>query len=756
LEATPAADEPDVHDQLGLARAVRNTSKRIVRVPPGADNEQEATRLVESADILFVSGAGEVLGGPTEDMLERSPGLVVLAVSDFGRSGPYADFEATSAVMAGLGWMLFRAGTPELPPVLPPGWIPYDIASIAAAFAALTGLHHRRKTGAGQFIEVSVQEALQQTTDWTMPIAAYKHSLGLELPDIRSGGGESLPIVTCKDGWIRIAIVALAEWRRMKEWLGNPEELADAELDALSLRVLSYQSVIRPYLMRLFEGMTMVEAAEEGQRRRIPITPLLRPSDVLEAEQYRELGTFVTGPIAPGLEGTVPSGYWEIDGRRAGFRSPTEYVPSLSECKWLSNERIENDPTEMGGLPYEGVRVLDLGVAGACPEMARLLAEYGADVIRVESPEHPDILRQLGQPVGLSAGFISSNRSKRSIGVDLSNEKGIEVVKDLVRHADVLLENGAPGGLARFGLAIDLLHRENPQLITLGSQMMGNRGPWCAWRGYGANTQPPSGLTYLWSYPGLEQPIGSNISFPDHVAGRLGALAMAACLVQRAPDRGQHVELVQAEIAVNLLGDLFLRESIEPGSVGPSGNESPEGAPWGVYECAGDQRWCVITCRDDRDWAHLVEALGKPRWATPDLDDVRERRARATEIDQHLTEWTKARTDREAMRRLQDHFVPAGVMLYPSDVVDDPHLRARGYVVAFEQPGFGPIVLEGGFFRSAALPKPLLFAAPRLGEHTRTIATEVLGRESGEVDLLIADGALFQTSDLSSEAPMGG
>ena len=218
--------------------------------------------------------------------------------------------------------------------------------------------------------------------------------------------------------------------------------------------------------------------------------------------------------------------------------------------------------------------------------MARLFAEYGADVIRLESPQHPDLLRQLGGPSGLSPSFVSSNHSKRSFGVDLSDPRGVEIARDLARRADVVVENLAPGALERFGIGVDVLHDENPELVTVSSQMMGNRGPWSTWRGYGANTQPPGGLTYLWSYADRDEPTGSNLAFPDHVAGRLGALAASACLLGDVTDRGHHVELVQAEVVINLLGDLFLRESIRPSSV-VDGESITRGGPVGGLSVQG-------------------------------------------------------------------------------------------------------------------------------------------------------------------------
>ena len=180
--------------------------------------------------------------------------------------------------------------------------------------------------------------------------------------------------------------------------------------------------------------------------------------------------------------------------------------------------------------------VLDFGVAGAAPEIGRLFAEYGADVIRVETPKRPDLFRQLGGPSGMSPVFASSSRTKRSLGVDFDSPAGVDVVRELVRKADLVVENLPPGTMDRYGLGPATMLELNPDVIVISSQTMGLKGPWREWRGYGANTQPPGGMTYLWSYPDAPEPVASNVAFPDHVVGRLGAFAAAAYLAGRPRD----------------------------------------------------------------------------------------------------------------------------------------------------------------------------------------------------------------------------
>ena len=239
-------------------------------------------------------------------------------------------------------------------------------------------------------------------------------------------------------------------------------------------------------------------------------------------------------------------------------------------------------------------------------------------------------------------------------------------------------------------------------------------------------------------------PPGSGAIYPDHLVGRMCTVAAVASLLARQrTGAGVHAEVAQVETVMGLLADIFLQDGLTPGAGQPQGNRSARGAPWGVYQCAGEQRWCAITVRDDTDWANLRTAIGCPIWAADSkYDTAAGRMADQDELDRLLSEWTATRTDREVMEQLQDHGVPAGMMLYSSDMPTDPHLVARGYPQYIEQPGIGEMMLEGPAFHATGIAEPLAGPAPGLGEHTREIAAELLGLSDDEIDKLIADGAL--------------
>ncbi|MBO0728855.1 MAG: CoA transferase, partial [Acidimicrobiaceae bacterium] len=582
---------PPFLGDVSLYFEVRNANKRGATIDLGSpEGRRRLLALLEEADVWIETtrpGTLAALGLDPEGVTSRMPQLVTVSVTDFGQTGPYRDFQATDAVMEGMSWMLFRAGVPELPPVMPPGPFAYDIVGVSAAFAVLTACLDRCTTGAGQYLDMSVMEAIAQTTDWGLTSYSVIRKFGM-YGEVRDGGGKVYPILPCADGDVRLALVTGAEWRKVRAWIresGSPPEIVEEEYwEDQRTRMELFDDLMRPVIVELFKDRTMMDLSIEGQKRGIPITPMLTPADALVAEQFETLGSFTDGEVFGERTGRVASGFLVVDGERVGYRSPAPRPPRAGDgpVGWLAAAQPASGARPaLAGRPYAGLRVVEFGMAGAVPEMARLLAEYGADVIRVESPKRIDIFRQLGGPAGVGGAFASSNRSTRSLGVDFTGAAGAQVVRDLVQGADIILENLPPGTLERFGLGPEDLRAVNPAALVVSSQSMGRRGPWAHWRGYGSNTQLPSGMSWLWSFPDVASPVPQNVAFPDHLVGRLGAFLVAADLLGRhnSTTTAGHVEIVQAEMALNLLSDLFLKESVEPGSVCPLGNRSSRGAP---------------------------------------------------------------------------------------------------------------------------------------------------------------------------------
>jgi crotonobetainyl-CoA:carnitine CoA-transferase CaiB-like acyl-CoA transferase len=727
--------------ETSLWFAVRNSNKRSVELDLSRQH-QDFGLLLSGADVWLDSGDH---GFDTPAAAERFPRLVVTSITDFGLTGPYRDYVATDPVMVAVSGMLFRSGTPDRPPLLTPGTMAYDVASTTAAFATLTALWQREQTGLGQHIDLSVMEALCQTTDWALPNYSVVSKQGV-YGEVRNGSGFVYPLYPCADGYVRLIVLSPRQWHSLRAWLGEPEHLQDEHWDSLLSRMSIQGDILDPLYAEFFSDKTMANLADEAQRRGIVMTPVLGPTEILTIPHYKERGTFLTTEVAPGVTGPVVASFIELDGERAGFRhrAPTvgEHTAEMGAGSGEQAAAPAGD-APAPARPFAGLRVLDFGIGGVGVEVGRLFAEYGADVIKVETRTYPDFIRLVALSE-MSASFASSSRCKRSFGANAKNERGLELIKQLVAQSDVLIENSTVGTMADMGLDYDTLKAINPRLVMISSQLMGSTGRWKDWIGYGPSTRPIGGLTYLWNWPDGGMPPGSGAIYPDHLVGRMCTVAAVASLLARQrTGTGVHAEIAQVETVMGLLADIFLQDGLSPGAGQPLGNRSSRGAPWGVYQCAGEERWCVITVRDDADWANLRTAIGSPEWAADTkYDTAAGRLGDQDELDRQLSEWTATLTDREVMEALQAHGVPAGMMLYSSDYPTDPQLVARGYPQEVFQPGVGDMLLEGPAFHATGMLEPIVAPAPGLGQHTREIAHQLLGLSDDEIDKLVADGAL--------------
>jgi len=747
---------PFAENGASLSFAVRNTNKGNVTLDLTREAHRAVLdRMLAGADVWVENNAVELLAGLGLDhveLVQRHPQLVIVSITNFGLTGPYRDFVATNDVMVAMGGLLARSGVVGRPPLLPPGSLAYDTASTSAAFAALTALWQRRSTGRGQHIDLSTMQAVAQISDWSMVNFTQIRAAGGRYDEVRNGSGPVYSLYPCADGLVRLVVITTGQWRAMRAWLGEPEHLQDEHWDQLLARMSIQRDILDDLYIELFKDRTAAALAEEAQRRGIVLAPVLPPADALRTPHYVERGTFVDVEIAPGVRGPTASGFFEIDGERAGYRFRGAGLGednALEAFEGAARSGVESGTLPVPelpapSLPFANLRVLDLGHGGVGVEISRLLGDYGADVIKVETHTYPDFIRTVTGGL-MSPSFASSNRGKRSLGLNARTEHGLAMLHRLVRWADVFVENASTGTMHRMGLDYNTLHRLNPRLVMVSSQLMGSSGPWKDWIGYGPTARAAGGMTHLWNYPGGGAPPGSSAVHPDHFVGRMGAVGAIASLLGREEhgDAGAHVEIPQVEAVINLLGEAFLQEALRPGSVQPEGNRSERGAPWGVYPCAGEERWCVITVRDDTEWLRLRTVLDDPPWSRdPMFDTSKGRIAAADELDSRIAEWTATRTDYAVMVLLQSARVPAGIMSYPSDLAQNEHLVARNYARPIAQPDLGDILLEGPAFEATLISDVRISPAPRLAEHTREICHQILGLDDSEIDQLVAEGSL--------------
>ncbi len=404
--------------------------------------------------------------------------------------------------------------------------------------------------------------------------------------------------------------------------------------------------------------------------------------------------------------------------------------------------------------PLDGLRVLDLTWFGAGPIATRIMANLGADVVRIETEKRPDGLRVVGpKPVGnnslnVSGYYNNFNSEKRSIAIDLTQPEGHALGLRLVQWADLFMTNMTNRAVRQTGMTWDQVREANPRIIGLYEPMQGLTGPHTEYMGFGAVLSALCGLNYLAGYE-RNRPIGVGTNYPDYVVNPgHGVIAMMAAIRhQRRTGQGQLIDMSQLESSAAVLsGPVFARDNAGVEYV-RQGNRVPYAAPHGAYRTSeeGDRpdRWLAIACLSDAEWRAAAGAMSHPEWA----DDARfastaARKANEDALDALIAEWAAGQHGPSALRALQAAGVPSGLVLDATEVLHDPHLEERGYYAYPDHPEAGPRAYDGPGFRLSKSPHEVRGAAPLLGEHTFEVATEVLGLSPDEIGRLIAEDVL--------------
>jgi crotonobetainyl-CoA:carnitine CoA-transferase CaiB-like acyl-CoA transferase len=402
----------------------------------------------------------------------------------------------------------------------------------------------------------------------------------------------------------------------------------------------------------------------------------------------------------------------------------------------------------MSKLPLEGIRVVELTTGAAGPTVARVLCEFGAEVIRCETRLRGDGHR--GEDPALwnkKPDFMKLQRGKKSFTVNMQTPKGRELVTELVRKSDVLVENFGLGILEKWRLDWPQLEKINPRCILIRVKGMGCTGPHAADLTYGPNVGNTMGTTYLWNYPGATTATAEpRTQHPDFMGGVTGAFAVVVALIQRKKTgRGQWIDSAQVEIGASLLGPRYLEYSVNQREPQPEGNRSLIAAPYGPYQCSGEDRWCVISVYTDAEWERFASLLEKSglkrdeRFATH-VGRVRHRQ----ELDQWVTSWTSRHDPYELMETLQAIGICAAVV---QDVEDqfkrDRQYAATGFLVKMTEPEAGEVVTEGVPIRLSETPGRVRGLAPLMGEHTHEIAKNLLGLSDAEIAQLEEEKVLY-------------
>ncbi|KUH75057.1 acyl-CoA transferase [Mycolicibacterium novocastrense] len=702
---------------------LNNANKRCAVLDPAdPDGRRTLLDLASTADIVIDSGrpGGTVeFGTSCAALAQQFSHLVVLSVTDFGTDGPYACWQATDPVLYALSTALSRTGPTAGAPVLPPAGLASGTAAAQAAWAALTAYYRRLRTGTGEYIDFSRFEAVLQSLDppfGSEGQAAVGVKKTTEIWRGRPRNQNIYPIFACKDGHVRICLLSPRQWRGMRAWLGEPERFADPKFDTIAARYAA-SGELNALIGDFVAAQTMDALVTEGQARGVPIAAVLTPTETLASEHFGAVGALTTAEFAPGAGVVTPVGPFVVDGHHRGLR---RLAPDsgADEPAWATTRSTASSPdTAAPQRPFDGMRILDLGVIVAGGELGRLFADLGAEVIKIESAAYPDGLRQAPPGQVMSRSWALTHRNEESLGIDLRTPAGAGLFSRLVTGADAVFANFKPGTLASLGFSYDRLRELNPRIVLAESSAFGATGPWSGRMGYGPLVRATTGVTSLWASADGGFYDATTI-FPDHVSARLTAIAALAALIRR--DRSgepAHVHVSQAEAAISQLATRYVAESARAAGL-PVADDT---AAHRVYPCAGDDEWCVISLRSEADHAALESITGGD-----------------------TAEWTRARDKTTVARTLQDAGIAAAPMNRAVDVPDDPQVRYRKLYSDMVHPLFdAPMLTETGPAPYTSIPPARLRPAPMPGEQTRRICRQILDISAEETDRLIAEGTLF-------------
>ncbi|MFG1682620.1 CoA transferase [Nonomuraea sp. NPDC049269] len=817
-----------------------HAGKRVVGVPesPGA-----LDRLVEQADVVIESGpldqllgvragadtasrtkdgtqggAGDSAGDRTRDgagdrtrdgagdgAVSRWPGVVHVVVTPFGTTGPRRSWRADDLVAAAAGGMAWLGGQPGQPPKPPPREQATQLAGAHAAIAALLGVIARDRTGLGQLIDISVQEAVAATLE----TAAISWIHAGRYPSRNGGVYEHVAhrVFRAADGHVAGGYSGSDRmWTDLLAWMAESGEAEDLTEEKWSDPVFRWRgrAHVDEIVARFAAKRSAAFIAAEGRARalpwaevatadRLPANPQLTEraffTRILGEGLPRDGVTDVGFPFAaPGLPRPVrlseplpadaetpwqtsrPRGVREGSGGRslAGVRegsSDRSGGRSLAGVREGSGGRLlaGGSSDGSGARSLAGIRVLDLTWVLAGPYATKTLAEHGADIIKIESRHRQDPTRfapsmRLRPEAGFddSGYFINFNREKRGVALNLRTEPGREVLRRLVAECDVVIENFSPGVLDRWGLSYDRMAELNPGVILVSMAGVGQSGPWRDAVTFADTLAAMSGLTSETADPG-EEPQGLTFGLGDMVAANSAVLAVLDMI---AAGRGGHVDLSQLESMAASMGPAVLEaelgDSRTDSRTAAQPNRHPRMVPHGVYPTRGDDRWIALVVRGDAEWRRLAEHAGLPRSASAGLSEpasaglpvpasagLEERRGHEDEIDAALAAWCAEHDGESLAAELQGLGIAAAVVATGRDLVEaDEHLAARDFYPVLEHALAGPVRHEGIVVRMSATPGALTAPAPLLGQHTDAVLKGLLGMDDDELSRLREAGVL--------------
>jgi crotonobetainyl-CoA:carnitine CoA-transferase CaiB-like acyl-CoA transferase len=673
----------------------------------------ELSGALTTADVLLLSDTAQLAGAGRGDQVPV--GLVTCTVAEFG-DGPRAHWQGSELVHQALCVLAYTTGEREREPLFGYGVRAAYSAGAAAYATALAALLERDRSGRGQDTEVTLTET---TAAMSMNIVAQFEYNGSW--SRRSEYPGPLARLQCADGWV-VLFVTPGRWVGVCAAFEMPEYAEDARF-ATGGPLIENWPIATELMARAALAQSAAVLVERGQAAGFAIAAVLDVTGVLDSlpEPARE--------------------HWE----QLALAAPATL--RATERASAGPSRAIGAPDPHRPAPLTGLRILEMTTAWAGPMLGRSLAFLGADVIKVESRtnvdawrgpleggdvrRYPDLIRG-ERPYNRSATFNSQNTDKRSIELDLKSDDGRETMRRLVRTADVLVCNIAPGSLTRLGLDYPVLNELRPELILVEISGFGSGGPMSRHVAVGPTIEATAGMMTLLGY-GDQVPQNTGGAYLDPVAALIGLGQVLAALRERADSgQGRHIEVSLRDIALTWIGEYLIEAICTGTSPRTLGNRRADAVPHGIYRCAGDDEWLGLAVGDNNQWLALCRVIGRPDLAADEsLRTPAGRLARQDDLDVELRAWCATQPKRAAAAALQDAGVPAAHLANGGDLAADEHLLARGFLHELSHPETGTHRYPGLPFRLASSPGAIRRAAPCLGADGDEIRSELRSTRFG-------------------------
>ncbi len=724
-----------------------NASKQSVVVDPkGSESIEPVHALLSSADVVVWSRGSDVAEDATlapSELLREYPHLVVTSITPFGLDGPWHDKAATEfTLQAWSGGIVGLArGRPERAPVFVGGQIGEWLSGLFGGIGTLAAI--RRRGPDGELVDVSMLEASAMCLTY-YPVT-FNDQLGRPMRKRRFVATPG--VGAARDGLVGLGCGTGQQWLDFCAMVEHPEWMEDPKL-------FLDRTALEPTIDAWVASHTVDEVRDSASAFRIPNAPIANGSTITTFEQFRVRDTFLANP-RDGSANPRPPFRLGTGCLRAPGPAPRLGEHSIDDG-WRSQPHRSTAPSPgSAGLPFRGLRVLEMTAYWAGPLAGHVLALLGAEVIHLESPNRPDGARLVGGVPQTEDRFwergpifAALNTNKKSMTVDLGDDRGIALVHRLVATCDVLIENYTPRVLEQLGLGYETLRADRPDLVMLRMPGFGLDGPWRDQAAFAFVIEDAAGLTWLTGHPDLLPFEPYCVGDPNAGLHALFGLLLALAHRERT-GQGGLVEAAMVEAAANIAAEQAIEFSAYGALLARAGNRGPTAAPQNLYQAAGpddlgrDDSWVAIAVATDEQWSSLRHALGDPEWAAdPALATMAGRVRQHDRIDTFLEIWCRDKSADDIVTRLWEAGVPVGRVVQPHCQPDLAQLASRGFFEMVDHPVAGTARYSTLPMQFSRGPEHLHERhAPLLGEHTEEILAE-LGLTQLEIDALREEGII--------------